>query len=55
MMIFVIWLANLNNKVDMRKILVEFRGQNGFYKAHFGVGWQWVNHEDVIARRGNEI
>ncbi|KMU49423.1 hypothetical protein SEEN0624_15477 [Salmonella enterica subsp. enterica serovar Newport str. PRS_2010_0624] len=32
MMIFVIWLANLDNKVDMRKILVEFRGQNGFTK-----------------------
>lgn len=29
MMIFVIWLANLDNKVDMRKILVEFRGRTG--------------------------
>ncbi|EAA9732620.1 hypothetical protein A3X80_12970 [Salmonella enterica subsp. enterica serovar Schwarzengrund] len=32
MMIFVFWLANLDNKVDMRKFLVEFRSLNGFTK-----------------------
>ncbi|ABX24267.1 hypothetical protein SARI_04493 [Salmonella enterica subsp. arizonae serovar 62:z4,z23:-] len=38
MVIFVIWLSNSDSKVDMRNVLVEFRSQNGFYRAHFAVG-----------------
>ncbi len=46
MMIFVIWLANLDNKVDMRKIFGwNLGGRTGLQSTRFDVGWQWVSHE----------